>query len=129
VLFRSVALLDLDHFKAFNDREGHPAGDALLRGVAAAWRRELRGIDVLARYGGEEFGLVLPGCSVAEGAAIVDRLRAMTPLGETSSAGVAAWDGVEGADALVTRADRALYQAKRAGRDRTVVAAGPALAA
>jgi diguanylate cyclase (GGDEF)-like protein len=117
-----VALLDLDHFKAFNDREGHPAGDAMLRAAATAWRRELRGIDVLARYGGEEFGLILPGCSVSEGAAIVDRLREMTPLGETSSAGVAAWDGSESAYALVARTDRALYAAKRSGRDRTVVA-------
>jgi diguanylate cyclase (GGDEF)-like protein len=124
-----VALLDLDHFKAFNDREGHPAGDAMLRETAAAWRRELRGIDVLARYGGEEFGLILPGCSVPEGAAIVDRLREMTPLGETSSAGVAAWDGAESADALVARTDRALYAAKRSGRDRTVVAAATELAA
>jgi diguanylate cyclase (GGDEF)-like protein len=125
-----VALLDLDHFKAFNDREGHPAGDALLRAAATAWRRELRSIDVLARYGGEEFGLILPGCTVSEGAAIVDRLRELTPLGETSSAGVAAWDGVESAYALVARADRALYGAKRSGRDRTVLAPGPqALAA
>jgi diguanylate cyclase (GGDEF)-like protein len=124
-----IALLDLDHFKAFNDRQGHPAGDALLRAAASAWRAELRGIDVLARYGGEEFGLVLPGCTLEEGAAIVDRLRAMTPLGETSSAGVAAWDGLESGYTLVARADRALYAAKRAGRDRTVVAVTPALAA
>jgi diguanylate cyclase (GGDEF)-like protein len=124
-----IALLDLDHFKAFNDREGHPAGDALLRAATAAWRRELRGIDVLARYGGEEFGLILPGCSTSEGAAIVDRLRVLTPLGETSSAGVAAWDGAESADALVARTDRALYAAKRSGRNATVVADAPRLAA
>jgi len=124
-----IALLDLDHFKAFNDRRGHPAGDALLRAAATAWRGELRGIDVLARYGGEEFGLILPGCTASEGAAIVDRLRELTPLGETSSAGVAAWDGLEGAYALVARADHALYAAKRSGRDRTVVAETPALAA
>jgi diguanylate cyclase (GGDEF)-like protein len=124
-----IALLDLDHFKAFNDREGHPAGDAMLREAAAAWRRELRGIDVLARYGGEEFGLILPGCSVSEGATIVDRLRGTTPRGETSSAGVAAWDGAESADLLLARTDRALYAAKRSGRDRTVVADEPALAA
>jgi diguanylate cyclase (GGDEF)-like protein len=125
----SIALLDLDHFKAFNDRAGHPAGDAMLRDAARAWRRELRGIDVLARYGGEEFGLILPGTTGDEGCAIVDRLRELTPMSETSSAGVAEWDGIESAEALVMRADRALYAAKRSGRDRTVVAAAPALAA
>ena len=55
-----LAFLDLDHFKAFNDTYGHQAGDAHLRRAAAAWRRELRAIDVLARYGGEEFGILLP---------------------------------------------------------------------
>jgi diguanylate cyclase (GGDEF)-like protein len=118
----SVALLDLDHFKAFNDRRGHPAGDRLLREATAAWRGQLRSVDILARYGGEEFGLILPGCRPDEAAAIVDRLRGLTPEGETSSAGVAGWDGVESADALVARADRALYRAKRGGRDRVVTA-------
>jgi len=118
----SVALLDLDHFKAYNDLAGHPAGDRLLRTVAAAWRGELRGIDVLARYGGEEFGLVMPACGAHDAVVIVDRLRALTPSGQTSSAGVAEWDGVESAEALIARADRALYAAKRSGRDRTVLA-------
>jgi len=118
----SVALLDLDHFKAFNDRRGHPAGDRLLREATAGWHGQLRAVDVLARYGGEEFGLILPGCAPAEAAAIVDRLRSLTPDGETSSAGVAGWDGRESAEELVARTDRALYGAKRAGRDRTVVA-------
>ena len=122
----SVALLDLDRFKAFNDVQGHPAGDRLLRAAAAAWRGELRAPDVLARYGGEEFGVILPGCGLDEAAAIVDRLRVLTPQGETSSAGIAEWDGSESADALVARADGALYAAKRGGRDRTVLAAGPA---
>ena len=61
-----VALLDLDHFKAYNDAHGHPAGDAHLRRTAAAWRRELRAIDVLARYGGEEFGVLLPDTDLAK---------------------------------------------------------------
>jgi diguanylate cyclase (GGDEF)-like protein len=120
----SVALLDLDHFKAFNDRFGHPAGDRLLREAAAAWQAAMRTVDVLARYGGEEFGVILPGCRPEVAVAIVDRLRALTPYGETTSAGVAGWDGTESAAALVARADRALYVAKRAGRDRTVPAAG-----
>ena len=118
----SVALLDLDHFKAFNDLRGHQAGDRLLREAAAAWQGRMRSIDVLARYGGEEFGLILPGCRPDIAVGIVDRLRELTPEGETSSAGVAGWDGVETADALVARTDRALYAAKHGGRDRTVLA-------
>jgi diguanylate cyclase (GGDEF)-like protein len=82
----------------------------------------MRSIDILARYGGEEFGLILPGCRPDVAVGIVDRLRELTPEGETSSAGVAAWDGVETADALVARTDRALYAAKHGGRDRTVLA-------
>ena len=63
-----LALLDLDHFKAYNDLHGHQAGDSHLRRTAAAWRRELRAIDVLARYGGEEFGVLLPSCDIKEAA-------------------------------------------------------------
>ncbi|MEA2227680.1 MAG: hypothetical protein QOF04_1310, partial [Solirubrobacteraceae bacterium] len=117
-----IALLDLDHFKAFNDLHGHPAGDRLLREVAMAWRTELRSMDVLARYGGEEFGLILPGCGPEKAAAIVDRLRALTPSGQSTSAGVVCWTGTESAEALVAQADLALYEAKRGGRDRTVLA-------
>ncbi|MEA2245826.1 MAG: hypothetical protein QOH46_355, partial [Solirubrobacteraceae bacterium] len=117
-----IALLDIDHFKAYNDSAGHSAGDRLLRAAATAWRGELRSMDILARYGGEEFGVVLPGCSAQGAAPIVDRLRALTPEGQSTSAGVAVWDRVETAEALVDRADRALYAAKHAGRDRTVVA-------
>ena len=118
-----VAMLDLDHFKKFNDRRGHQAGDRLLKQAAAAWREQLRTTDVLARYGGEEFAVVLPACSLDEALPIVERLREATPLGESCSAGVAAWDGEETADTLVARADAALYSAKAAGRDRTVTAA------
>jgi diguanylate cyclase (GGDEF)-like protein len=125
----SIAMLDLDHFKAYNDRLGHQAGDVMLRRTTDAWRAQLRSIDVLARYGGEEFGVILPGCGAEEAAAIVERLRIATPDGETSSAGVAAWDGTESAELLFARTDRALYAAKRSGRDRTVVAYSAALAA
>jgi diguanylate cyclase (GGDEF)-like protein len=120
----SVALgvLDLDHFKQINDVHGHPFGDEVLRRAADALRCRVRSRDVVARLGGEEFGVILPGCRPDEAAAIVDRLRALTPGGETSSAGIAGWDGAESADALVARADRALYRAKRGGRDRAVVA-------
>jgi diguanylate cyclase (GGDEF)-like protein len=117
-----VVMLDLDRFKEFNDREGHQAGDRLLKQCAAAWSGQLRATDILARYGGEEFSLVLPGCELADGRVLVERLRETTPEGQTLSAGIAVWDGVEPPPALVGRADGALYEAKRSGRDRVVSA-------
>jgi diguanylate cyclase (GGDEF)-like protein/PAS domain S-box-containing protein len=117
-----VAMLDLDHFKDFNDRHGHQTGDRLLRAAAAAWRQELRPYDILSRYGGEEFSVILPGCAIDDGMRLVERLRAVTPEGESCSAGLAVWDGEEQPEALVGRADAALYRAKRAGRDRAVAA-------
>ena len=119
----AVAVLDLDHFKAYNDSQGHQAGDLLLRGAVRAWREHLRAGDLLARYGGEEFVVVLPeaGDSVAAMRAI-ERVRVATP-DVTASAGVALWDGREPAAHLIRRADGALYEAKRGGRDRTVLAA------
>ena len=118
-----VAMLDLDHFKAYNDANGHQSGDRLLKEAVAAWRRVLRPGDVLARYGGEEFAVVLPGCSRDAAIHVLERLRGATPGHETCSAGVAAWDGFESADDLLGRADAALYEAKSAGRNRTVAAA------
>jgi diguanylate cyclase (GGDEF)-like protein len=118
-----VAILDLDHFKAYNDANGHPAGDALLAGAAVLWRRELRPTDILARYGGEEFAAVLPACSLEGAKVVVERIRAATPAGQTVSAGIAQWNGSEDGEALVIRADAALYAAKAAGRDRALAAA------
>lgn len=118
-----VALLDLDLFKAYNDSRGHAAGDDLLRTAVAAWRRQLRDTDVLARYGGEEFGLLLPGMGPESVEALLDRLRRTVPDGQTCSIGWACWDGSESVTALVERADIALYAAKRAGRDRILLAA------
>ena len=117
-----VAMFDLDHFKVFNDEQGHRAGDLLLQTVVATWRGVLRAGDVLARYGGEEFSVLLPGCSLPEAMTIVERLRAGVPRGLTCSAGIALWDGVEADIALVARADTALYEAKRRGRNRAVAA-------
>jgi diguanylate cyclase (GGDEF)-like protein len=117
----SVALLDLDHFKRFNDEHGHPAGDRLLRAAAAVWQAHLRGGDLLARYGGEEFAALLPGAGLDEAAAVVDRMRSVTPDGQSFSAGVVRWDGAETVEELTARVDAALYAAKRAGRDRVVV--------
>ncbi len=116
-----VAMLDVDHFKTFNDSRGHQDGDRFLKEAAAAWRGVLRHDDRLARYGGEEFAVLLPERTEAEARAIVDRLRAATPLNQTCSAGMALWDGSEAADGLLQRSDKALYVAKRAGRNRTVV--------
>jgi len=118
----SVVMLDLDHFKRFNDEFGHPAGDRLLKGAAAAWQERIRAVDVLARYGGEEFILLLPHADLHEAIQLTDRLRSATPLGQTFSAGVAAWDGAETSDDLVNRADQALYRSKRDGRNRTTPA-------
>jgi diguanylate cyclase (GGDEF)-like protein len=117
-----VAMLDLDRFKEYNDERGHQAGDRLLKQVSAAWREMLRPSDMLARYGGEEFGLVLPHCSIEKGMEVVERLREYMVSGQTCSAGIAMWDGEEPADRLVSRADSALYEAKAAGRDRSVAA-------
>ena len=125
-----VALLDLDHFKDYNDRHGHQAGDRLLKAAAAAWQSRLRKTDLLARYGGEEFAVLLPDCGLDVGMEIAERLRTAQPEG-TCSIGVAAWDGHEAAAHLVARADRALYAAKEGGRDRSCAApaAAPASAA
>jgi diguanylate cyclase len=118
----SLAVLDLDHFKSYNDTYGHAAGDALLKGACAAWAEALRGGDTLARFGGEEFVIVLPGCALSDAQALVDRLRASTPSDQTCSAGVAMWDGTEAAGELIDRADQALYRAKDRGRDMVCVA-------
>ena len=114
----SVAILDLDHFKRFNDHHGHAAGDALLKAAGASWHNELRSVDLLARHGGEEFALLLPNAGADEAHEIVERLRLNTPERETLSAGLASWDRVESADELMARADEALYAAKAGGRNR-----------
>jgi diguanylate cyclase (GGDEF)-like protein len=119
----SVALIDLDHFKRFNDEYGHAAGDQLLKSAASAWTSQIRCTDMLARIGGEEFVLVLPDADLGNAEAVVAKLRAIMPLGETFSAGVARWDYNQLADELLRAADAALYAAKRGGRDRTALAA------
>jgi diguanylate cyclase (GGDEF)-like protein/PAS domain S-box-containing protein len=117
-----LAIVDIDHFKAYNDTHGHLAGDAVLRDCAAAWDSQLRGEDTILRYGGEEFLVVLPACGAADATEIVERLRAATPEQQTCSAGLAVWLPGESVDDLVGRADKALYEAKEAGRDQLVSA-------
>jgi diguanylate cyclase len=124
-LATTVALLDLDHFKRYNDSHGHQAGDRLLKTAAAAWTGQLRQGDLLARYGGEEFILLLPGCTAQEATDVVQRLRGATPDNQTFSAGIATWTAPETSDQLVSRADAALYRAKAGGRDRWIIAHQP----
>jgi diguanylate cyclase (GGDEF)-like protein len=118
----TVAILDLDRFKDFNDRHGHQAGDLLLKEATAAWKSLLRTEDLLVRYGGEEFCVLMGGSAMDAASEVVERLRAATPREQTFSAGLAQWDGAETADELLARADGALYEAKHSGRDQVVTA-------
>ncbi len=118
-----LAIIDIDHFKAYNDTYGHLAGDSILRSCAAAWDGELRGEDTILRFGGEEFLVILPNCEPADATEIVERLRGATPDGQTCSAGLAVWRAGESVDELVGRADTALYEAKESGRNRLVAMA------
>ena len=119
----TVTMLDLDRFKEFNDSQGHPAGDRLLRETAAAWREELRAGDFIARLGGDEFALLLPDCTAANALEVVERLRLRIPSEQTCSAGIATHVPGSPPEALMAEADTALYEAKTAGRDRTCVTA------
>jgi diguanylate cyclase (GGDEF)-like protein len=118
----AIALLDLDHFKRYNDTHGHQAGDTLLRETAQALSAKLRGGDLIARYGGEEFALLLHGCDGENALKFFERLQGATIEGQTFSAGVAESDGKEEGTAALQRADEALYRAKAGGRNRTVLA-------
>jgi diguanylate cyclase (GGDEF)-like protein/PAS domain S-box-containing protein len=118
----AVVMLDLDRFKDYNDAHGHQAGDRLLGDLGRIWRIRLRVSDFVARYGGEEFAALLPACPPDEAIAAIQRLRLAIPEGQTCSAGVAYWDGDEDPEVLIGRADAALYEAKRTGRDRVVTA-------
>jgi diguanylate cyclase (GGDEF)-like protein/PAS domain S-box-containing protein len=121
-----VAIVDIDHFKAYNDSHGHLAGDEVLRECARAWDEALRGEDTIVRFGGEEFLVLLPETEPEEAAEVVERLRERTPREQTCSAGLACWDFVEDVDDLLARADKALYLAKAGGRDQLAQAAVPA---
>ncbi|MHB1231701.1 MAG: GGDEF domain-containing protein [Burkholderiales bacterium] len=128
----SVALLDVDHFKKLNDTFGHEAGDLALIHLANVVKEILRPVDVVARYGGEEFVILLPDTGATDGVAVITRLqRELTKryfLHEnekvliTFSAGVAQREEAETIEAILARADAALYRAKQAGRNRVYLA-------
>jgi diguanylate cyclase (GGDEF)-like protein len=119
-----VALLDMDHFKKFNDTHGHPAGDDLLREASSAWTQALTPDGFLARWGGEEFAVALPTTSPEAALRRLDGLRDVVPRSQTCSVGVARWDRTETPAALLRRADQALYEAKSGGRNRLVIQDG-----
>jgi diguanylate cyclase (GGDEF)-like protein len=138
-LVSSIALLmlDLDHFKAVNDRYGHPAGDSVLQHFSALLRESLRRVDTAGRLGGEEFAVLLAGSSIDNASAYAERLReqvaqtsfrsAGSDLHVTVSIGVTVLSDFDTtSEAVLARADLALYRAKSAGRNRVEVALPPA---
>jgi diguanylate cyclase (GGDEF)-like protein len=121
------AMLDMDHFKAINDTHGHPAGDRVLKSLTDLLGQRLRKTDVVGRLGGDEFGVILPHVSIAAATRLMDELReafsGVTQHAETCdftatfSCGLVEFDTGETPDAVVARADRFLYRAKKAGRN------------
>lgn len=128
----SFVMLDIDHFKVVNDTQGHPAGDQVLVALSRLLQQRLRTSDMVGRYGGEEFAIILRDTDIEKAFQVVDELRSdfgrinfQGPEGEfscTFSAGLASFSGSGPAEHLLEQADQALYRAKRAGRNRTVVA-------
>ncbi|MDH3254287.1 MAG: sensor domain-containing diguanylate cyclase [Acidobacteriota bacterium] len=122
----SLALADIDRFKSYNDTFGHPEGDEALKTVARAIENESRSSDYVARYGGEEFTIVLSNTSIEGAIVLAERFRraveqaAWEKRPVTISLGVATWEADMTSDDLIGAADRALFRAKRAGRNRVV---------
>ena len=128
----TLAVFDLDHFKAINDAHGHPAGDDVIRGFGARLTAALREQDLSARRGGEEFAAFFPETDAATALRVCERVRRRVaespivrdaaPIPITVSIGVAAWTAGDTAETLIARADAALYRAKNEGRNRAIVA-------
>lgn len=131
----SIVLVDIDHFKAINDRYGHETGDEVLRRVAQAMKGALRATDTLARHGGEEFIVLLPYTDLAAAGVVAGHLRAavadcgiateLDGIAATASIGVATAHDGDSIETLLRRADDAMYAAKSAGRNRVVIAPAP----
>lgn len=133
----SLIMVDIDHFKNFNDTHGHLVGDQVLRFVAQEMKQVFKGRDLLARYGGEEFAVLLPATPSAGGALVAEQLRSIIevqsfsddkgngPLSVTISLGVAELAPGESTSEFVGRADEALYASKDAGRNRVTLANKP----
>jgi diguanylate cyclase (GGDEF)-like protein len=119
----SLAVLDLDHFKAYNDAHGHQAGDVLLTATAHTWRQLLPADAVLARYGGEEFTLLLFDADLSTATHTLHAMRTAMTSAQTFSAGLTRWRPGIPAELLFAEADQALYHAKHLGRDQMVTAA------
>lgn len=129
----TLAMIDIDRFKAVNDTYGHPCGDRVIKSLARLLQQRLRQSDVVGRYGGEEFVVVFADADTGSAAAVLDDVReafarirhaaGTTEFSVTFSAGIAAFPAFPDAAAILDAADRALYQAKNAGRNRVVVAA------
>lgn len=124
----SLILLDIDHFKVINDEFGHPTGDLILSNLAKLLAQSLRSIDVLARWGGEEFVILMPHTTVADAQILAEKMRALIaqsvfePVGSiTASFGVSELRAGEKLEVSFTRADKAMYAAKMAGRNRVVI--------
>ena len=127
-----LLMIDIDHFKKFNDEHGHQIGDAVLRLTASTIKSNIKGQDLVARYGGEEFAVILPETNLRQSIAVAEKLRQEVGTkklqrkstseelgGITLSVGAATLKATDNADSLVERADKCLYEAKRAGRNNT----------
>lgn len=130
----SLLMMDIDHFKAYNDLYGHPNGDLVLKKFALLLQKNIREVDVAARYGGEEFMLILPGTNKKAGGIVAEKIRKMverTPMPMedknrtgtiTVSVGVAAFpQDTQNEEGLIQLVDKAMYNAKKSGRNRTVI--------
>jgi diguanylate cyclase len=136
----SLLMIDIDHFKKFNDTWGHLTGDQVLRLVASSLKQNVKGQDIAARYGGEEFSVILPSTQLRSALTVADHIRRAVMSKElmkrstgehlgriTVSIGVASWGKGENSQSLIERADDCLYAAKRSGRNRVICETDPEL--